>query len=152
MFAAAKDRARRLLSSCREQLDLKGISKYMTEESAQLNELEQRLIRAWLEDDGETVNSILDDDWTVIDPGGRVITKAQVMEELKSGQRKIESGTIDEVKVRAFGNFAVVTGRTAAAGNYQGTSFSVKLRFTDVCVKRGDDWQVVASQGTLIPE
>lgn len=125
----------------------------MTQESDQLNELQQRLIRAWVEHDRETVNAILADDWTVIDPTGRVLTKAQVLEEgFESGTRKIESGTIDEVKVRLLGEVAVVTGRTIATGSYQGTSVSVKLRFTDVCVKRGDDWQVVSSQATLIAE
>ncbi|HYP01723.1 MAG TPA: nuclear transport factor 2 family protein [Pyrinomonadaceae bacterium] len=124
----------------------------MSEQWDELNELEQRLIRAWLEEDRETVEAILDDDWSVIDPAGRILTKSQVMAEFESGVRKMESGTIDEVKVRSFGNFAVVTGRTTAAGNYQGASFSVQLRFTDVCVKRGDRWQVVASQGTLLAE
>src|SRR5687767_9540257 len=117
----------------------------MTEE-AELNELEQRLIKAWLEQDRETVNAILDPDWAVIDPGGRILTKAQVHEEFDSGARKMESGVIDEVKVRVFGNFAVVTGRTTASGNYQGESVSVRLRFTDVCLRRGAQWQVVASQ------
>lgn len=123
----------------------------MSELWEQLNELEQRLVRAWLENDRGTVESILDDGWSVIDPGGRVLTKAQVLEEgFETGVRKMESGAIDEVKVRAYGDVAVVTGRTTAAGSYQGNSFSVQLRFTDVCVKRGEGWQVVASQGTLI--
>lgn len=123
----------------------------MMKEFDELNQLEQRLIKAWVEHDRETVNAILSDDWTVIDPMGRVLTKAQVLDEgFESGVRKIESGAIDDVKVRLFNEVAVVTGRTIAEGSYQGTNVSVKLRFTDVCVKRGDDWQVVASQATLI--
>ncbi len=124
----------------------------MTEEEAQLNELEQRLVKAWLYNDWETVNEILDDDWSVIDPGGQVLNKTQVLTEAKSGERKIEAGTIDEVKVRSFGDVAVVTGRTTAAGTYHGQSFSVGLRFTDVFVRRGGQWRAVASQGTLIPQ
>lgn len=123
----------------------------MAGEAEQLNQLEQRLVRAWIEKDRATVDEILADDWSVIDPGGRVLTKAQVMAEgFESGTRNIESGTIDEVHVRLFGNFAVVTGRTVAAGSYQGETFSVQLRFTDVCERHGERWQVVASQGTLI--
>lgn len=124
----------------------------MKEESEQLNQLEQRLIRAWIEKDRETVDEILADDWSVIDPGGQVLTKAQVLAEgFESGTRNIESGSIDEVHVRLLGNAAaVVTGRTVAAGTYQGAHFSVQLRFTDVCEKQGGHWQVVASQGTLI--
>jgi ketosteroid isomerase-like protein len=131
---------------------LKEELKDMTEHEIQLNQLEQRLIRAWINNDWETVNAILDDDWSVIDPGGRVLTKEQVIKEARSGQRKIDAGTIDEVKIKEFGGVAVVTGRTAAKGSYQGNSFSVRLRFTDVCVRRGNDWQVVASQGTLVAQ
>jgi ketosteroid isomerase-like protein len=109
-------------------------------------------MRAWIERDRATVDEILADDWSVIDPGGRVLTKAEVMAEgFESGTRTIESGTIDEVQVRLFGNVAVVTGRTNAAGSYQGNRFSVQLRFTDVCEKQqGGRWHVVASQGTLV--
>ena len=123
----------------------------MTEEAEQLNQLEQRLVRAWVERDRETVDEILADDWSVIDPGGRILTKAQVMAEgFESGTRNIESGSIDEVQVRLLCNVAVVTGRTVASGSYQGAPFSVQLRFTDVCEKQGGHWRVVASQGTLI--
>jgi ketosteroid isomerase-like protein len=124
----------------------------MMKEFDELNELEQRLIKAWVEHDRAFVEATLSDDWAVIDPMGRVLTKAQVIAEgFESGERKIESGTIDDVRVRLF-NFdvAVVTGRTVATGSYQGTSMTVKLRFTDVCVKRSGNWQVVASQATLI--
>jgi ketosteroid isomerase-like protein len=125
----------------------------MTKEFDELNQLEQRLIRAWVEHDREVIEATLSDDWAVIDPAGRVLSKAQVIEEgFESGSRKIESGTIDDVKVRLFNDVAVVTGRTIATGSYQGASMTVKLRFTDVCVKRGDDWQVVASQATLIAD
>ena len=121
--------------------------------SEQLEQLEQRLIRAWIDHDRETINTLLSDDWSVIDPSGQILNKEGVIREgFESGIRKIESGEIDEVNVRLFGDVAVVTGRTTASGSYQGERFSVKLRFTDVCVKRGDDWQVVASQGTLIAE
>jgi ketosteroid isomerase-like protein len=117
----------------------------MSKEFDELNQLEQRLIKAWVELDREAVDAILSDDWAVIDPAGRVLTKAQVLEEgFESGVRKVESGAIDDV--------AVVTGRTIAGGSYQGESVSVKLRFTDVCVKRNDNWQVVASQATFIAD
>ena len=123
----------------------------MTNEHEELNRLEQRLIKAWVERDREAIEAALSDDWSVIDPAGRVLTKAQVIAEgFESDSRKIESGTIDDVRVRLFNDVAVVTGRTVAAGSYQGQGATVKLRFTDVCVKRGGGWQVVASQATLI--
>lgn len=125
----------------------------MEEWTAELNQLEQQLVKAWITRDRETIDALLSDDWAVIDPGGRLLTKAQVLEEaFVSGDREIEAGSIDDVHVRFFGEVAVVTGRTAATGTYKGNRVSVKLRFTDVCVRRGDRWQVVASQGTLLSE
>jgi len=35
----------------------------MTEQEAQLNELEQRLAKGWFDSDWDTINSILADDW-----------------------------------------------------------------------------------------
>ena len=115
-----------------------------------LNEIQQRLIQAWVSQDRETINAILADDWSVTDPAGRVLSKSQVMSELDSGERKLESGKIDDVKVRLFGEVAVVTGRTTATGSYQGNTVSVTLRFTDVFVNRNGQWLAVASHATLI--
>lgn len=120
-------------------------------EILELNQIQQRLIKAWIGQDRETIDSILADDWRVTDPGGRVLTKAEVLAELDSGERKLESGTIGDVNVRFFGDVAVVTGRTVATGSYQGTSVSVSLRFTDVFVNQNGKWRAVASQATLIP-
>jgi ketosteroid isomerase-like protein len=74
-----------------------------------------------------------------------------VLEEtFSSGDRKIDTMTVDEINVRMFGVVAIATGRTQATGSYQGQKASVALRFTDVFHLRDGRWQVVASQGTLI--
>ena len=124
----------------------------MPDIETEFNEIEQRLVNAWLNRDWDTVDAILDDGWMVTDPSGRVLTKAQVLAEAKSGERKLDSGVIDDVTVRNFGDCAVVTGRTTASGTYQGNQVSVKLRFTDVFINREGEWRAVASQATLLPQ
>jgi ketosteroid isomerase-like protein len=57
---------------------------------------------------------------------------------------------IDDVRVRAFGETAVVTGRTHGRGEYGGVPYDVTIRFTDVFVHRAGRWQAVASQATLL--
>lgn len=124
-----------------------------TQPAAQeLAQIQQRLMRAWIDRDRSYVDSVLAPDWTTTDVSGRVLTKAQIMREVfESDDRRVESGTIDEVKVRLLGDdTAVVTGRTVAVGSHQGARATVTLRFTDVFVKRDGRWQAVASQGTLI--
>jgi len=54
------------------------------------------------------------------------------------------------VKVRPYGDWAVVTGKTHVAGRYEGDEIDVTLRFTDVFRRAQGKWQVVASQATLL--
>jgi ketosteroid isomerase-like protein len=117
---------------------------------SELSEIEHRLVKAWLAGDRATVDSILAADWSVIDMTGHVLTKPQVMQELGSGDRRIESGSVDELNVRVFGDIAIVTGRSVLTGSYQGKRASVVQRFTDVFARRDGRWQAVASQGTQV--
>ena len=120
--------------------------------TAELTQIENRLVKAWLESDRKTVDSILASEWSVIDLTGHVLTREQVLGELGSGDRRIESGSVDELTIRAYGNTAIVTGRSVLAGTYKGNRASVTQRFTDVFVKRDGRWQAVASQGTQVAE
>ena len=114
----------------------------------ELAQIEQRLARAWLDGDRATISAILDPEWRVIDIAGRSRTKTDVLDEMfASSARPIAAMTVDDVVVRMFGEAGIVTGRTTARGN---NGESVVLRFTDVFLKRGDRWQIVASQGTPV--
>jgi hypothetical protein len=122
-----------------------------TEASSVLVELERRLARAWVESDRPFIEGLLAPDWTVTDPSGRVLTKQQVLDEtFASADRRIDSMSVDDLRVRCLGPTAVVTGRTQATGAYRGQTASVALRFTDVFCLVDGRWQVVASHGTLI--
>lgn len=114
-------------------------------------ELEQRLAQAWVKNDRRFIEGLLVPDWTGTDPSGRVLTRAQVLEEtFASAERTIQSMTVDDVRVRVLGAVAIATGRTRATGSYKGQQASVALRFTDVFHLRDGRWQIMASQGTTI--
>jgi imidazolonepropionase-like amidohydrolase/ketosteroid isomerase-like protein len=116
-----------------------------------LRDIEERLATAWVKGNRSFIEQILADDWSVTDLTGRVLKKAEVLEEAFGSQdRQIVSMRIDEINVRPFGDWAIVTGRTKAAGKYRGKVAEVTLRFTDVFAYRNGRWQVAASQATLI--
>jgi ketosteroid isomerase-like protein len=122
-----------------------------SEVSELLRDIENRLASAWVNGDRSFIEQILADDWSVTDLTGRVLTKAEVLEEaFGSKDRKIDSMRIDDIEVRSFGDWAIVTGRTQASGEYQDEVAEVTLRFTDVFVNRNGNWQAVASQATLL--
>jgi ketosteroid isomerase-like protein len=79
------------------------------------------------------------------------MTKAQVLVELKSGDNKTDSITLGDMKVRVYGDTAVVTGSDDEKSSYKGKDTSGHYTWTDVFVKRKGHWQAVASQGTLMP-
>ena len=114
--------------------------------------IEHRLVKAWLDNDRATVDSILAADWSVIDLTGSVLTKSDVLKEFGSGERRIESGSVDELIVRSFGEVAIVTGRSVLSGSYKGQRASVVQRFTDIFAKRNGRWVIVASQGTQVAQ
>lgn len=116
-----------------------------------LREIEERLAEAWVQGDRLFIEQVLADDWSVTDLTGQVLTKADVLKQVfGSENRQVTSMQIDDINVRPFGDWAVVTGRTNAAGEYEGQVAQVTLRFTDVFTYRDGRWQVVASQATLL--
>ena len=113
--------------------------------------IEQALVKAWLTHDRAAIDAILAPEWSVTDAAGQMLSKEQVMQEsFGSSERRIEAMAIDDVRVRVFGDAAVATGRTRATGSYRGTSATVVLRFTDVFVRRGQSWHVVASHASAV--
>ena len=69
-----------------------------------LRYIEERLAAAWVEGDHSFIEQILADDWSVTDLTGRVLKKAEVMEEaFGSKDQQIVSMRIDKISVRPFG-------------------------------------------------
>jgi ketosteroid isomerase-like protein len=116
----------------------------------QIKDLEKQWNDATLKHDAEALGRILADDVVDISGTGQVSTKAQDLADLKSGEPKLESSSVEDMKVRVFGNVAVVNGHYTEKGTYKGKDISGEGRFTDVFVKRQGRWQCVSTQGTRI--
>ena len=121
------------------------------EDVARLREIQQELAAAWMARDRATIERLIAPDWAVTHVAGQRLTRTDVFRDmLESDATQITSSDVDEVEVRLFGDAAVVIGRTHAMGMQSGVPFDVRLRFTDVFVRRSDQWQAVASHATLI--
>lgn len=119
---------------------------------ARLREIQQELAAAWLARDRTTIERLLAPDWSVTHIAGQRMTRDDVFRTmLESDAMQMTASSADEIDVRVFGDAAVVTGRTHAQGTQSGVPFDVRLRFTDVFVRRDGRWQAVASHATQIP-
>jgi ketosteroid isomerase-like protein len=92
------------------------------------------------------------DDIITTDPAGRVTNKAEDKTDLSSGDYKIQSEQLSDLKVLVYGNTAVAAATNTMMGTYKEQDLSGKYRFTDTWVKRSGKWQVVASQYTKVLE
>jgi ketosteroid isomerase-like protein len=79
---------------------------------------------------------------------GRVIGKSGVISEMKKDKDTYKSAVNEKLAVHSYGpNVAVVVGTSHEKGTTKdGKPFDRTFRFTDTWVKRGDQWQCVASQ------
>jgi ketosteroid isomerase-like protein len=117
-----------------------------------LSKMEQDWVDALLKGDATFQESILADDYVGVGPDGRIVGKSQSVEELRSGAFKAESMTISAVKVRPFGDVAVVTYRQSEKSQSQGKDTSGRSLWTDVFVKRNGKWQIAANHGSRVEE
>jgi ketosteroid isomerase-like protein len=113
-----------------------------------LMQLEQQMADALMKGDTATIDRHMADTFTFTAPDGMVQNKAQVLADVKSGDLKMTSTKYDDMKVQTYGDAAVVTYRSTDQGTYKGQDISGQYRWTDVFVKKGGQWQVVAGHGT----
>ncbi len=118
----------------------------------ELIKLEQDRTQAAVRGDTAFLEQNTADDYTFINPRGRLITKAQLLADFKSGQIKLQSSDLDELHARVYGDTAVLIGRSTQKGQAYGQDTSGQFRFTRVYVKRDGRWQSVALQQTRIAE
>jgi hypothetical protein len=63
---------------------------------------------------------------------------------------KIESNVYENLKVQVYDDAAVATAISVVKGSYKGKDNSGKYPWTDTWVKRGGQWQCVASHASKI--
>ena len=117
---------------------------------AELMKMEHDMLAALLKKDAATFGKHFHDDAVLTTPNGDVQTKPQLLGDVKSGALALEASTISDMKVKVHGDAAVVTYTTTDKGKYKGQDISGRFRWTDVFVRQGDTWQLVAGQGTPI--
>lgn len=111
---------------------------------------EQAWTAAFLKLDLATIEQLMADDYTIIQPGGAVWDKAKTLASLRSEQRHWDTAGSDELSVRLYGETAIVIGRWTAKGVNHGQAFGYQARYQAVWVKRAGRWQIVADQSTEI--
>ena len=113
---------------------------------AAVRAVEDRRIKALVEDDFATLEAIFADDLHYTHSSAVVDDKASYMAALRSGKTKYETIDRGPSRVALYGDTALMTG-TAVVG-LRGRAEKLSLRYTLVYVKQGGQWRMVAWQST----
>lgn len=110
---------------------------------AELSRLETAWNDAHLRSDADALERLCADDLLVTVPGMRVMTRSESIGVLRAGRMKFDRYETSDVRVRLYGDTAVVTGRLQRTRAVNGNSMEDDWRFTKTYAKRSGEWQVV---------
>jgi len=105
----------------------------------------QELARGFLERDVDALDALLDDDFTGSDPGGVVVSKAQWLADVASGELVFESIRSDEIEFVHAPDSVHVRGQLTFRARYSKSSYNGSFRYLGVYAKRGDRWKLLIS-------
>jgi ketosteroid isomerase-like protein len=105
-----------------------------------------QLADAWataeLQGDTLFLEQYLSNDFVGVGPLGFLLAKQQWLARHQSGDMKYSAHTLDEVRVRAYNEAAIVIGRLTQEATYQGNPINAQLRTTLVFVRQHEHWRL----------
>jgi len=115
--------------------------------------LDKQYQAAVKKNDAAAMDRILADDFTLVTGSGQSYTKADLLNEARSGRVIYEQQNDSAQAVRVWGDTAIVTARLHAKGTENGKSFDYVVWFSDTYVKTPTGWRYVFGQSSLrLPE
>ena len=116
----------------------------------ELKKLETDRAAAAVKGDVATLEKQTADDYTFINLYGQMSDKSQMVNAFKTGLTKLTSNEPSDMKVRVYGNTAVITGKADVKGTLGGKDSNGQIMFTRVYLKKNGNWQSVAFQQTAV--
>ena len=106
---------------------------------------------AGIKKDRATIERLTADDFIYIHSNGSATNRAQEIAETMSSGTTWTNSKIDDLRVRIYGDVAIVTGLNTLTGSAKGYVSGAR-RFTDVWVRRNGQWRTVGGQSTVVPK
>jgi len=111
-------------------------------------QIERDWANAIVRHDAATISRIVAEDWSETSWDGSSFGKAQALADLPFGTT--ESIAMDPIRVRVFGDVAIVTTGDVEKSTFKGEDSSGHYAWTDVYMNRNGQWQAVATQGSKV--
>jgi ketosteroid isomerase-like protein len=115
----------------------------------QLAKIENDWADSYVKRDPSFVQRIASDDFTFIGPDGDMVNKIDYVKSI-TGDTVFTGFKIDDLKIRTYGDAAVVIGLATITAKTKGEDESGQYSFTDVFVKQKGEWKAVSGQVTPV--
>ena len=106
--------------------------------------------QAQLSNNVSEVDRLLADDYLGISANGTLETKADELTRRKSGSLHITQLDLSDIKVRIYGDTAVVTSKADLVGKNGDRDISGRFRYTRVYSNRDGQWRIVSFEASRI--
>ena len=114
-------------------------------------QFERDACKAFLDADVGALERVLMPEFTLTLSSGEVNTRADEINELRSGKVHYDVFENYDMKARVYGDStAVVLGKTRVKGTADGKPFDRVVQFTDTMIKRNGRWQLAAGHVSRI--
>jgi ketosteroid isomerase-like protein len=116
----------------------------------ELTRLEQVWNDAHLRGDAKALDQLWAEDLFVTVPDMPVMNKEESLAIWKAGKMKFDIYKTSDLRIKVYGDSAVVTGQLVRIRDANSTKFEDDWRFTKVYVRRDGKWKVVAWHGSHV--
>jgi len=130
---------------------LLGTGQAFADTAADVANLEQERMTAYVKSDVAALDRIFADDLVYIHSNGVPDTKAAVVQSFASGDLKISRFDAEEIKVRQIGDVMVAVGLVHVDLVNKGTAAKFDIRYTAIYANQGGQWRLVHVQNARIP-
>ena len=115
-----------------------------------LQKIQYEWANARLKRDRSFPQQIEADDFTVVWFDGRLVNKQEDLQTYESGDATFTEFKIDDLKMRFYGDTAIVVGQGSIKARTKTQDLSGSYIWTDTFVKQNSVWKAVASQVTPV--
>jgi ketosteroid isomerase-like protein len=114
-------------------------------DAATIRALELKWTESYKQHSIDILSSLLAEDFVITIEDGNIFSKAGYISHTADTSVRVQVAEMSDLKVRMHGDTAIVTGAYHEKGESNGKSYEYHDRLTDVWMKVGGKWQVVAS-------
>jgi ketosteroid isomerase-like protein len=126
-------------------LGVRSAAQGKSEVASTIRALEMKWTEAYKQRQIDLLSSLLAEDFVITIEDGSTFSKIGYISHSADPSVHVEVAELSELKVRMHGDTAIVTGAYHERGNSNGKHYEYRDRLTDVWMKTGSTWQVVAS-------